>query len=425
VVFVIDREKNPLMPCSEKRARLLLEKGNAVVVKMFPFTIRLKNRVGGKVQPIRLKLDPGSKATGVAIVREAGEKQVVLHLAELQHRGSAIRDALTQRAAFRKRRRGNLRYRAPRFNNRTKPKGWLAPSLQHRVNSTLSWVMRFRKLCPITAISQELVRFDMQLMENAEIHGVGYQQGTLAGTELREYVLERDAHKCVYCGAKDMPLNLDHVEPKSRGGPDRSSNLVASCASCNQRKGNLPVAEFLKGKLDVLARVRAHTKRPLRDAAAVNATRLGLWRSLDGLGLPLETGTGGRTKWNRARLGIIKTHALDAACVGVTAAVVDWQIPTLAMKSMGRGSYRRTRLDSFGFPRGYLMPVKSIKGFQTGDMVRAIVPKGKHAGTHLGRVAIRATGSFNLQMTGMVRQGISHKHMRLIQRNDGYKYSQS
>lgn len=74
------------------------------------------------------------------------------------------------------------------------------------------------------------------------------------------------------------------------------------------------------------------------------------------------------------------------------------------------------------FPRGYLLPVKSVKGFQTGDMVRAVVPKGKHAGTHIGRVAIRATGSFNLHTSGLVRQGISHKHMHLIQRNDGYKY---
>ncbi|BCA92486.1 hypothetical protein [Vreelandella aquamarina] len=132
--------------------------------------------------------------------------------------------------------------------------------------------------------------------------------------------------------------------------------------------------------------------------------------------------SGGRTKYNRQRLNIPKTHALDAACVGAFEKLHDWTVPTLTIKAMGRGSYQRTRLTKHGFPRGYLMRQKQVHGFQTGDMVRAIVPTGKKAGTHTGRVAIRKTGSFNIQAEHGAVQGISHKYCTLIQRSDGYGY---
>src|SRR6266702_2758248 len=135
-VFVLDKRKKPLMPCSEKRARLLLERGKAVVHRRYPFTIRLKERVGGAVQPVRLKVDPGAQTTGVALVREAGDGQHVLHLAEIAHRGATIRKRLQQRAAFRRRRRSaKLRYRPKRVDNRRRARGWLPPSLHARVDS--------------------------------------------------------------------------------------------------------------------------------------------------------------------------------------------------------------------------------------------------------------------------------------------------
>ena len=141
-------------------------------------------------------------------------------------------------------------------------------------------------------------------------------------------------------------------------------------------------------------------------------------------GLVVETASGGKTKWNRFRFNVPKQHALDAVCVGDVAAVEDWQKPTLAIKATGRGSYQRTRLTAYGFPRGYLMRQKQVKGFQTGDMVKAIVPTGKKIGAYTGRVAIRASGSFNIQTSQGVVQGISHRHCRIIQRGDGYGYSQ-
>ncbi|EGV30874.1 HNH endonuclease [Thiorhodococcus drewsii AZ1] len=433
-VFVLDKKKRPLMPCSEKRARLLLKRERAVVVRLAPFTIRLKDRVGGATQPLRIKLDPGSKTTGLALVREeeivdpeTGEVTRTAHvvwLGELTHRGHQIREALTARSAMRRRRRtANLRHRAPRFDNRTKPCGWLAPSLRHRVETTVTWVERLRRLAPITAISQERVRFDMQAMQNPEISGLEYQQGTLAGYEVREYLLEKWRRTCAYCGAKDIPLQIEHIQPKSMGGSNRISNLTLACAPCNQKKGNRPVTVFLANKPDRLKRIQAHVSAPLRDAAAVNATRWALFESLKATGLPVETGSGGCTKFNRMRLGVPKTHALDAACVGQVDALHGWQCPTLAIKATGRGSYQRTRLDRFGFPRGVLMRQKRVHGFQTGDRVIACVPTGKKAGTYVGRVAIRATGSFNIQTAGAVVQGLSYRYCRTLQRADGYGYS--
>lgn len=427
-VFVLDRSGKPLMPCSEKRARLLLARGRARVHRLVPFAIRLVDRHAetSTFQPLQLKLDPGSKATGVALVRLDSDAAAVLNLFELLHRGRQISEALTQRRAFRRRRRSaNLRYRAPRFDNRRRPEGWLAPSLQHRVDTTLAWVQRLMRLAPIVSIAQELVRFDMQAIERPGIAGVEYQQGTLAGFELREYLLEKWQRRCAYCDAQNVPLNLDHIHAKARGGSNRASNFALACVPCNQKKAAQPIEVFLAKDPARLKHILAQAKRLLKDAAAVNTTRWALYQALRHTGLPVAVASGGRTKFNRAALGVPKTHALDATCVGDVSAISGWQRPTLTIKAAGRGAYQRTRLNAYGFARGYLMRQKAIKGFQTGDFVRAVVPSGKKAGTHTGRVAVRLTGSFNIQTGTTVVQGISHRHCRVLQRADGYGYAWS
>ena len=417
-VFVLDRCGDPLMPCHPARARKLLGKGRAVVVRLHPFTIRLRDRVGGETQEVGLKVDPGAKTTGLALVREDGE---VLFLAEIEHRGERIRKSMRQRAGYRRRRRSaNLRYRKKRFDNRRSGRK-LPPSLQSRVDNVASWTERLRRRAPVTSIACEVVRFDTQALENPEIAGAEYQQGTLAGYEVRECLLEKWGRKCAYCGATDTPLQIDHVRPKAAGGSDRVSNLALACRSCNQAKGAQPVEAFLAGRPERLRKVLAQARAPL-SAAAVNATRRVLFEALRRTGLPVTGFSGGRTKFNRTRLGIPKSHALDAACVGETLALKGWRQPVLAIRAMGRGAYARTRVDRSGFPVGYLMAEKSVRGFRTGDIVRATVPSGKRRGVHVGRVAVRRTGSFNVQTAQGTVQGISHRHCRVVQRGDGYGY---
>jgi 5-methylcytosine-specific restriction endonuclease McrA len=233
-VFVLDAHKQALNPIHPGRARLLLKQGKAAVYRRYPFTIILASAVEQPtLRPLRFKVDPGSRTTGIALVDDhTGE---VEWAAELTHRGEQIkRDLDKRRAARRSRRRRKTRYRKSRFANRRKRTGTLPPSLDSPVCNVLTWVHRLMRLCPVTAISQELARFDTQALEQPDIEGVEYQQGTLKGYELREYILLKWSHQCAYCDAHDVPLELDHVQPRAKHGTYRVSNLTLACQSCNR-----------------------------------------------------------------------------------------------------------------------------------------------------------------------------------------------
>jgi 5-methylcytosine-specific restriction endonuclease McrA len=418
MVFVLDSNKQPLDPCHPARARELLRKRKAAVFKRYPFTIILRERHSGEVSSHRLKLDPGSKTTGLAVLQERTAR--VVFAAELAHRGQAIRDALlARRACRRSRRQRHTRYRKARFLNRRRSDSWLAPSLQHRVLSTLTWAKRLERLVPLSTMSMELVRFDTQLMQNAEIGGVEYQQGELVGYEVREYLLEKWGRRCAYCGKENVSLQVEHLISRARGGSNRVSNLTLACADCNRKKGNRTATEFGFPHLMTQAKV------PLKDAAALNSVRWALWRSLWDLGLPIEAGTGGRTKSNRTRLEWEKTHWRDAACVGAsTPERLHTTVGSvLLIEAKGHGTRQMCRTNKYGFPVRHVPRQKRHFGFRTGDLVEALVPKGKYLGGHVGRVAIRASGSFNISTPGGLVQGISHRYCRILQRADGYAYA--
>ena len=360
----------------------MLRAGSAAVFRKAPFTIILKDRVGGETQPVSVKIDPGSKTTGIVLVADFPSRgPIVVFASEIDHRGPQIKKKMDQRRAFRRRRRSTLRYRKPRF--------------------------------------------DLQKRENPDISGVEYQQGMLFGYEVREYLLEKGGRTCSYCGAENVPLEIDHVHPRSKGGSDRVSNLTLSCRACNQKKGNRPAEELLAKRPDVLKRILSRAKAPLKDAAAVNATRGALFESLKATGLPVETGSGGRTKFNRAGQEDPKAHWIDAACVGESGTTIclDPDLVPLRIRAMGHGTRQVARTDRYGFPIRLCPRDKTVFGFRTGDRIRAMVPSGKKAGTHVGRVPVRSSGSFNVRTAAGLVQGISHKHCRLIQRADGYGYS--
>jgi RRXRR protein len=190
-VLVVDTKKRPLNPVHPGRARILLSSGQAAVYRHYPFTVVLKKTIEKPcVETLRVKIDPGSKNTGIAVFNDASAK--VLFAAVLTHR----------------------------------KEGWLPPSLESRTANILTWVERLRRLCPVAAISMEVVRFDLQLLEHPEISGIEYQQGTLKGYELREYLLEKWARRCAYCDASDVPLQEEHVQCRAKLGSSRASNLA-------------------------------------------------------------------------------------------------------------------------------------------------------------------------------------------------------
>jgi len=419
-VLVVDQERKPLDPVHPGRARYLLKAGHAAVLRRYPFTLILQAVVpAAQPTPLRLKIDPGSRITGIAVVNDATGQ--VVWAAEVSHRGQQVKARLDQRRACRRsRRQRHTRYRPARFANRGRREGWLSPSLESRIANVLTWVERLRRSAPIGAISLELVKFDTQFMQNAECSGIDYQQGTLAGYEIREYLLEKWGRRCAYCGVSDRPLQLAHIVPRVRHGSNRVSNLTLACQACNAAKGTRTAEEF------GYPAIQAQAQQPLRDAAAVNVTRWALYHRLAALGLPVETGTGGRTKWNRTKRGLLKTHWLDAACVGAsTPAALDMRgVVPLAVRAVGRHSRQMCRTNAAGFPDKAPKATSVVGGFRTGDIVRAQVPSASaKAGVYVGRIAIRASGSCNITTTAGTVQGIHVRYCQPLHRGDGYAYA--
>ncbi len=419
-VLVLNADQQPLSPCRPARARWLLTQHKAAVFRRYPFTIILQSLVvDPTIVPLRLKIDPGSKTTGLALVDEAqGE---VVWAAELTHRGQQVKERLDQRRACRRsRRQRHTRYRQPRFANRSRPKAWLSPSLGSRLANVRTWVARLRRVAPITDLSQELVKFDLQLMQDAEISGIAYQQGELAGYEIRQYLLEKFHRTCAYCGQQQTPFEIEHIVPTARGGTNRVSNLTLACHPCNEAKGTQTAAEFGHPE------VQRQAKVTLKDAAAVNVTRWALYQQLAATGLPVETGSGGRTQWNRTRRNLPKTHWLDAACVGASTPAhlrFTGLIP-LPITAMGRHSRQMCRTNAFGFPDKAPKATSVVGGFRTGDIVRAVVPAtSKKAGVYVGRIAIRSTGSCNIKTATGTIQGIHVRYCQPLHRADGYAYT--
>ncbi len=353
-VFVIDQEKRPLDPVHPGRARKLLSSGKAAVYRRFPFVLILKHPVSeAHPQPLRLKIDPGSKTTGLAVLNDTSGQ--VLWAAELVHRGEEVHQALQKRAGVRRGRRSrHTRYRAARFSNRRRKRGWLAPSLCSRMQNVQTWTRRLMRWCPLGAISYEAVRFDTQAIQNPEIKGVAYQHGTLA----------------------------------------------------NQQKGSQTAQAF------GFPHLQAQALQPLKDAAAVNSTRWALYERLKATGLPIEVSTGGQTKWNRKQRGIPKSHWLDAVCVGPsTPERVQWQhVIPLLITARGRQCRQLCNVDGWGFPRSRPKGPSKVFGFQTGDMVQAVVTRGKRMGTYVGRVAIKTDGYFKITGTHGMVEGIHGRH---------------
>ena len=346
-----------------------------------------------------------------------GQDQVIWAM-ELEHRGAAISQELKKRAAIRRGRRNrNTRYRLKRFH-RHKPEGWLAPSLMHRVDTTLTWVKRLIKFVPISSIAVERVKFDLQKLENPQIEGIEYQQGTLAGYTLREALLEHWGRKCAYCDVENVPLEIEHIHPKSKNGTKRFTNLTLACRKCNQSKGNQSVEEFLKSEPNRAARIKAHQLKSLSDAAAVNSTRNKLLKTLEQLTLRVTTGDGASTKMTRINSGLSKQHWIDASCVATDQKVVLSTLQPLLVKCNGHGNRQFVTMDAYGFPRYGYEPKQVRTDWKAGDIIKLtctgkppLIGRVKKAGKKLAFIPL-----------GGKETSFSTKNAIPIHRSDGYRY---
>ncbi len=191
-VFVLNKHGKPLMPTNPRKARLLLKGGKAKIVKYTPFTIQLNYGSSGYKQPITLGVDAGYQNIGFSAVTE--KEELLSGEATLL---SGMSERITERAMYRNQRRCRKRHRKPRFDNRRRDKGWLAPSIQHKFDTHLGMVNLIKSILPITRVVVEVANFDIQKVKNPEIEGKGYQEGEQSGYwNLREYILHRDKHSC-------------------------------------------------------------------------------------------------------------------------------------------------------------------------------------------------------------------------------------
>ena len=419
MVFVLDKSKKPVNMISHAKARILLKNRLAVVHKVYPFTIRLRdNSCVSNDKTYIVKIDPGSKHTGIAII---DDKDTVVMLAEIEHRGHIIkRDMNSRRVVRNSRRQRKTRYRESRFLNRTKPKGWIAPSVKSIADNVINFIKKYKKLLNITKVMIENVSFDTaQMSSDTKLIGIGYQQGPLYNTNLREFVFIRTNGRCSYCGAK--ATEIDHIIPRAQGGSNSVHNLTPACRSCNQKKSNLSLKDF--GEIMNKDYSHLEPKKLPKDAAIVQLARNYMVREITKLVPDTTTHDAWLTKCNRDSLGLSKEHYYDALSVGEVPNKFDFFTDKiLVISAKGRGSRKMCKVDKYGFPRTAAKASKSVEGFQTGDMVKAVVSNGLKAVEYLGRVTVRSTGRLNIKTKSGLTKDIGYKYCHLIQRGDGYTY---
>lgn len=378
-----------------------------------------RDRQNAEIQPVALNIDPGSRTSGYAVTRENedGKERTIIGAHQVRHRAHRIKMSLDKRRMHRRTRRGRLRHRPPRFDNRTKPKGWLAPSIRHLADNIVKNAERITSLYPVSQIRIETTVFDTQAMQNPGIEGTEYQHGTLHSWQLRAYVLHREGNRCAYCGRSNTRLEVEHIVPRSRGGTDHADNLTASCRSCNIAKGQMPIEQFLSDDPKRLTRImRGRKLTNLADAAHLNIIMPTVLRDLESLGLPLEQTDAARTSWNRRELSVPKSHVADAALLGDCRTLRD--LPDLALtiaKRPANGRRFRAQVNTNGTVRGKAwrnycrlslseraraprpLPSHSTKqkrfgsqAIASGDLVRI---RHRQAGTVTGRAVIQNGGT--------------------------------
>ena len=297
-VYVLNKRGKALMPCSPKKARVLLKEGKAKVVRRTPFTIKLHIATGEVTQPVTLGVDSGYNSLGLSAVSEGKE----LYRAQVGLREDLVKLNSERRQYRRSRRCRKTWYRSPRFLNRKKPKSWLAPSIQHKLDSHIKLINKVKDILPISRINIEVAAFDIQKIKNPDIEGKGYQSGEQTGFwNAREYVLYRDNHTCQHCKgkSKDPVLEVHHITSRQTGG-DRPENLLTLCSICHNKVS--------KDQLEL----KVKPSQGFKAETFMSTVRWKLVNKLRESGNTVTHTYGYATKQKRIHLGIPKTHSNDA-----------------------------------------------------------------------------------------------------------------
>ena len=405
-VAVLSMRGQCLMPCSPRKARVLLREKKAVVKQKSPFTIQLTIPTGETKQEVTLGVDAGSKHIGISATTAKTE----LFASEVELRQDVTGLLADRRALRRSRRARKTRYRAPRFNNRvhSKHKGWLAPSIENRIQAHLSRIEAVLKLFPVTKIVIETASFDIQKIKNPAITGKGYQQGELLDFfNLREYILWRDNHTCQHCKgkSKDKVLQVHHLESRRTGG-NATNNLITLCKTCHEKSHTGEITLNIK------------RGRSFKDAAFMNIMRPAFVARLRKAhpGMLIEETYGYITKYQRIKLKLPKTHCADAFCIAgnLHATRSDVYLYQKQTRKHNRQIHKVNAIK--GGIRKLNQAPYIVKGFRLFDKVKCFGKKcyGKE-GFIMGR---RQDGGFDIRtIDGQhISKSVSPKKLKLIQK---------
>ena len=412
MVYVLNKYGKPLMPTTRYgRVRRLLRKGHAVVVDYRPFTIQLTYDTPNGVQEVSLGVDAGTKHVGFS----ATTKKKVLFEAELLLRSDIVEKLSTRREFRRARRNRKTRYRKSRFLNRTSSKkpGWLAPSVRQKVDCHIYWVSRICKILSIKKITVETAQFNTQLLKAREQglplpRGADYQKGDQLGfSNVREYVLCRDGHKCQCCKgkSKDKKLHVHHIESRKTGG-DAPNNLITLCLECH--------AKYHRGEIKLPKNAIRGTS--LRDAAVMGIMQKSVFirlKELLGDAIPCYETYGYITKHIRTNVGLPKEHVIDARCIsGNSNAISDGRYRIIRKLCANNRQLHKAFILKGGIRKNNQAP-REVHGYRLMDsLVYAERPCFVN-----GR---RLSGYFSLSdISGKVLAGsVNHNHISLINHNN-------
>ena len=404
MVYVLNKEGKPLMPCSEAKARRLLRAKKAHIVNYCPFTIQLDFDCENKTQDITLGVDAGSKTIGLSATTETKE----LYASNVELRNDIVK-LLSSRKELRRSRRGRKRrHRQARFDNRvkSKKKGWLAPSILNKISTHLKVIANVYKLLPITKLVIEVASFDIQKIKNPEISGEEYQQGEQLGFwNVREYVLFRDNHECQHCHgkSKDMRLNVHHIESRKTGG-NAPNNLITLCETCHHK--------YHQGY------IKLNLKRgeSFRDATFMGIMRWALYNKLQEIYPNAHLTYGYITKHARINHNLPKDHYIDARCISGNpqAKPLGYVFYQRKVRCHNRQLFKLNALSGGRWKSNQAKRV--VYRFRLFDKIRT--PEGK-VGFIFGR---RTSGYFSVKnyFQGVISTSISYKKLFLLQERKGY-----
>ena len=429
MVYVLDINGKPLMPTERHgKVRRLLKERKAKAVKKTPFTIQLLYNSTRYTQPVTLGVDAGSKHIGLSASTETKE----LLAWDVQCRTDIPELISTRREARQARRNRKTRYRAPRFKNRArssqnqvhpeqkdaqyKQKGWLAPSVEHKIDTHLNRITAVQKILPVTKIVVETASFDTQKLKNPEISGIEYQQGEQMGFwNVREYVLFRDNHECQHCHGqtKDPILNVHYLESRKTGG-NSPSNLTTLCKTCHKEYHAKIKAGEIKGPKDFKLPEQAESYRDAAFMGIMRSTQLERLKKANP-NIEVVNSYGYLTKNKRIELGLAKEHYNDAYCIAgnLKARPLD---KCLYLKKIRR---HNRQIHKFNFSKGHMR-----KNNQAPHLVGSfcLFDKVLYQGQPCFITGRRATGYFVLKTIfgETIHKSASTRKLTLLERADGY-----